>query len=160
MNNYNPHTSDTVDMIRWIQEMKGESSDRPFRDMQEKLADELMTALEENDMEDVAELCAPNVRLIGSLEDHGQIFEGLDEIRGYCKQYDGHAYELTTIVDRYRVTRIIEFHAKNRSQLTAIILDMNDDCKFVRIEIRPLGPNKPAELNKPSVIPFWIDNSL
>ncbi|KAK1491582.1 hypothetical protein CTAM01_10308 [Colletotrichum tamarilloi] len=160
MDNYNFHTSETVDMVRWIQEMKGESSDRPFRDMQQKLADELMTALEDNDLEAAAELCAPNVRLIGNLEDPGQIFEGLDEIRGYCDQYHGHAYELTTIADRYRVTRIIEFHENNRSQLRAIILDMNDEFKFVRIEMRPLGPEKRAELNKPSVVPFPADNAL
>ncbi|OHE94780.1 hypothetical protein CORC01_09887 [Colletotrichum orchidophilum] len=151
---------------RWFEELRGESSDRPFRAGLESKARRLIWPLDNTDFEQITELCAPNVRLLAELKSPGQIYEGLDEIREYCKMNSGDSYELITIVDRLRVICPVDFMSDpvegrtSIKQRKVIILDMNNDHKFVRIEMRPLGPKELVDWEGLEVKELEADNSL
>ncbi|KAF4776628.1 hypothetical protein HER10_EVM0007621 [Colletotrichum scovillei] len=156
------------DLERWLQEIRGQSSDRPCRLVQESLAKRLIAALYEGNFDVMKELCAPDVMLLADLKGPGQIFYGPSEIDDYRYDNPGYVREKMAIVDRLRVTTAVEFfskraHGKAFKQRRLIILDMNNDHKVIRIEMRPVGPKESVDPDAP--IPqggpsFSVDNSL
>ncbi|KXH45042.1 hypothetical protein CSIM01_01171 [Colletotrichum simmondsii] len=157
------------ELERWLQEIRGQSSDRPYRLVQESLAWDLMSALYHDNFAMVEERCAPDVMLLVDIQVPGQIFHGIEEIRQYFKENPGWVDEKMTIVDRLRITYPVEFFSDRDSrgkafkQRRLIILDMNNNQKFVRIEMRPVGRKESVDPDAPisqEGLGFGVDNSL
>ncbi|KAJ0298335.1 hypothetical protein COL5a_002880 [Colletotrichum fioriniae] len=154
---------------RWLQEIRGQSSNRPYRVVQESLAWDLITALYHDNFAMVKERCAPDVMLLVDIQLSGQIFHGLEEIKQYFQENPGWVDEKMTIVDRLRITYPVEFFSTRDScgrafkQRRLIILDMNNNQKFVRIEMRPVGRKESVDPDAPipqDGLGFGVDNSL
>ncbi|KAK1707511.1 uncharacterized protein BDZ83DRAFT_758202 [Colletotrichum acutatum] len=103
----------------------------------------------------VKERCAPEVKLLVDIQDPGQIFHGLEEIKQYFQKNPGFPSEEMTIVDRLCVTYPVEFFSdrdsrgKDFKQRRLIIFDMNNDHKVIRIEMRPVGPKESVDPDAP-----------
>ncbi|KAI3531654.1 hypothetical protein CSPX01_14029 [Colletotrichum filicis] len=154
---------------RWLQEIRGQSSDRHLRVVQEDLARDLIEALYDRAFDMVNDRCATNVTLVVDINGPGQIFHGLEEIADYFERNDGRLLIKMAIVDRFRVTCPLEFFSDRDEigeaykQRRLIIIDMNNDHKVIRIEMRPVGPKEACDPNV--LIPrrgstFDVDNSL
>ncbi|KAK1534926.1 uncharacterized protein CCOS01_03678 [Colletotrichum costaricense] len=163
------NVSEAEELKRWLHEIRGQSSDRPYRAMHEALADDLITALYEYNSVTVEERCAPDVTLLVDIKVPGQIFHGLEEVAQYFERNPGIVSEAITIVDRFRITTVVEFiqepgkYSKRFKQRRLIILDINNDHKVIRIEMRPVGPKESVDPD--ARIPYGspsisIDNSL
>ncbi|KAK1622650.1 hypothetical protein BDP81DRAFT_145199 [Colletotrichum phormii] len=141
---------------RWLQELSGESKDRPLHAAMEDMASRLVKALAQSGPgtlqsypKSIRQLCDPNVRLLANMEGPGEIYEGVDEILNYCAEHGGKEFISVIIVDRLRITCIMDFLSNpfvvegvvaRFAQQRIIIMDMNSDYKFTRIEVRCITP--------------------